>query len=154
MKRVFDSATSTSVYALAPTDLYTRALLELIELLNDQPPVAICAHCKRLFVQQRKGDKYCRRYIWPIRSNEVIAGCLYDSNPTPLRASLESRTRRNESKRRQMRVARLAKDLGRDHPDTRREQAAFDEWKKTHPVPKGRRPAPMPPDLLLDSGRA
>ena len=150
--RVFD-ARSARLYVLAPTDLYTRALLELIELLNDRPPVAICARCKRLFVRQRNSDKYCSRYIWPAGGGENIAGCIFNDWPTPTRAQLDSEAHRREYKKLQMRVGRAKSEYGKYHPRTERAQAKFDEWKRDHPIARGRRPTPMPPDLLPDSGR-
>jgi hypothetical protein len=152
LTRVFDPNTETRLYTLAPRDLYSRALLEIVELLNDEPPLGICKHCKRLFVKQRTTDTFCRRFIWPTAGRTVIAGCIYDLNPTPLRADLDAHARRKESKRRQMRVARLTSTLGPNHPETTRERAAFEQWKKAHPVPRGRRPTPVPPEFLLDRG--
>ena len=123
VRRLYNQESKASLYCLAPATLYARALLELIELYNDTPPLAICARCNFLFVTQRKGDRHCRRYIWPAQGGENIAGCLYDHNQTPTRARLESDARRRESKKLQMRVSRLTHDLGHNHATTRRAQS-------------------------------
>jgi hypothetical protein len=150
VQRFHNRVAQTPVYGLVLTNLYARALLELIELYNDTPPVAICARCNRLFVPQRNGEKHCRRYVWPWSGGEPIAGCLFDDNPTPMRAELNSEARRREYKKLQMRVLRLTDSVGPNAASTRRARAEFNEWKRAHPVQAGRRPKPMPPELLPD----
>jgi hypothetical protein len=145
VRRLYDQQSEQTLYGLVPTNLYARALLELIELYNDTPPVAICARCKRLFVPQRKGERYCRRYIWPTGAREQIAGCLSEYTKAT-QAQLASDARRREYKRLQMRVVRLAATHGETHPRTKEAHADFEEWKRTHPVDRGRRPTPIPPD--------
>jgi hypothetical protein len=147
-RRYYNDASATSVYCPAPTNLYGRALLEVIELYNETPRLAICARCSRLFVPQRNGEKYCRRYIWPSEGGEHIAGCLYDEMPTRRRVQLDSEAHRREYKRLQMRVSRLVRSRGPEAASTRRARDEFEEWKRTHPIDRGRRPTPMPPDLL------
>jgi hypothetical protein len=148
VRRFYDASNSTSVYCSVPENLYARALLELVELYNDTPALAICARCNRLFVPQRKTEKYCRRYIWA--AGETIAGCIFDDRPTATRAQLNSEARRREYKRLQMRVSRLAHNLGPRAASTMRARAEFEQWKRDHPVDRGRRPTPMPPDLLSE----
>jgi hypothetical protein len=150
LHRFYDGPDKNSLYCSVPTNLYARALLEVIELYNDTPLLAICARCERLFVAQRKDNKYCRRYTWPADGGENIAGCLYDEWPTRRRAELDSEAHRREYKRLQMRVARSADKAGTSDPSTRQAQAEFEQWKRTHPISRGRRPTAMRPDLLPD----
>ena len=132
-------------------NLYARALLELIEFYNEMPPVAICARCRRLFVRQRNDEKYCRRDIWRVHAEENIAGCFFDENPTPTGARLNSEARRREYKKLQMRVIRYTNRLGDTHTTTRKARAEPKQWQQSNPVSLGRRPTPMPPDLLPDA---
>jgi hypothetical protein len=147
LQRFNDARTNRSIYGLVPRNLYARALLELIELYDDTPPLAICARCKRLFVRRRNNDKYCNRYIWPVHGREYIAGCNFDKYTTPTRARLQSEARRREYKRLQMRVMRAADELGQEHPQTIQAEKAFEQWKEAHKVTLGRPMTPMPLNL-------
>jgi hypothetical protein len=143
-----DVPNQRSVYCSVPTTLYARALLEVIELYNDTPPVAMCTSCDRLFVPQRNDQRHCRRYVWPGDGGEIVAGCIYDKYPSPARAQLDSEARRREYKKRQMRLRRMTQEYGPDAESTRRAREEFEEWKRTNPINRGRRPKPMSPDIL------
>jgi hypothetical protein len=144
----YDPLSKRSISGLAPRNLYVRALVELIELYDDTAPLGICARCHRLFIRQRNDDKYCRRYTWPARGGENIGGCIFDHNPTPTRAHLDSAAHRREYKKLQMRAVRSANEFGHEHRRTLNAKRAFEDWKREHPVSRGRRPMPMPADLL------
>jgi hypothetical protein len=148
VQRVSNEKTSETICAYASTDLYTRALLEIIELYSDMPQLGICARCTRLFVPQRSDEKHCRRHIWAVSGGEQLAGCIYDNAITTTRANLDAEAHRREYKRRQMRVVRAKKSFGRDNPRTKREQKRFDDWKRAHPTQRGRRQTPFAPELL------
>jgi hypothetical protein len=162
LQRFKDTKTKQSIYGLVPRNLYARALLELIELYDDTPPLAICARCTRLFVRRRNNDKYCNRYIWPAQGGENIADCVFDKNPTPTRTRLESKAHRRhdkEARRRaykklQMRAIRAANELGPKHPETIEAEKAFEQWKEEHKVTLGRPMTPMPLNLRPDRKRA
>jgi hypothetical protein len=154
VQRFYTTRTERPIYWLAPRNLYVRALLELIELYDDTPPLGVCARCTRLFVRQRNNDKYCQRYIWPAFGREYIAGCIYDHNPTPTRVRQASEVRRREYKKLQMRAIRTANDLGPQHAIARRAKAAFEQWKNENQVTLGRPPTPVPLDQLLDPTRS
>jgi hypothetical protein len=143
-----------TLFATRLTNLYARCLLELVELYNDTPPLAICARCDRLFIPQRHGQRHCRRYVWRLSDREAVGGCLYDTYPTPIGATAESATRRGEYQRLWLAVARSVERLGADHPESKSKRADFERWKRANPAPRGRRPAPADPDYLLPSRRS
>jgi hypothetical protein len=142
--RFYDPLAQQTVYRMGATNLYARALLELIELYDDQPLVAICARCRRLYLPRRRSEQYCRRYIWPANGGALIAGCVYDDNQTPIRVPLDGETHRREYKRYQVRISRLVRDVGPDAARTREAQAEFNLWKRTHPIARGRPPTAEP----------
>src|SRR5262245_29999157 len=148
LRRLRDPTTSTTIYAHAPHDLYTRALLETVELYNERPPLALCSRCRRLFVPRRKDEKHCRRHIWPVGGEEQIAGCVFDDNRTATRANLDARAHRTAYKRHQMRVIRATEAHGPNHQKTQEARKTFDQWKQANPAELGRRPAPSPPYLV------
>ena len=155
LQRLYEPASETWIHVLECPNLYARALIEIVELYNDRPRLAICARCERLFVPRRPSDKYCRRYTWPAGSGEPIAGCIFDEVPSVRRVDLDSRARRREYARFQMRVSRREKAYGSEHPTTVQARHAFDVWKAANPAPRGRRPNPidlehLPEPLLPD----
>jgi hypothetical protein len=139
------------IYVIDLPNLYARALLEIVDLYNERPQLAPCAHCKRFFVPRRKTDKYCRRYTWPFGGGSAIAGCVLDEAPTVDRVQLEARARRREYRRLQAKLGRRTDEYGPRHPQTRRARTEFDEWKAANPVPRGRRPNPIPLELVPDA---
>ena len=144
LRRFHEPNRQTPSYTLEASNLYTRALLEIVELYNDQPALALCASCKRLFVPRRYGQKHCQRLVWPFGDEEAIAGCRLDQHPPVGRARLDARQRRNEYARLQMRLKRRTQTHGPDHQDTTQARLAFEQWKNANPVPRGRPENPMP----------
>jgi hypothetical protein len=148
LQRLTSPAGERPTHGFVPMDLYARALLEIIELYDHRPRVAICSRCGRLFVARREGQRSCRRYVWLWRGREAVGGCVFDQASTPRRVDIDARAHRREYTRLQMRVSRAVKTFGPDNPRTKREIHDFDHWKKSNPVPRGRRPNPVDPDLL------
>jgi hypothetical protein len=128
------------IFVLEAPNLYTRALLEITELYNERPRLAVCARCQRLFVPRRHGEKYCRRYTWPFGGGGAIAGCVLDDAPTADRLELDTAARKREYRRLQMRLVRRATEYGPAHPQTRRARDEFAQWKTSNPARRGRRP--------------
>jgi hypothetical protein len=148
LQRLSAPPSGRPIYGFAPPDLYTRALLEIIEIYNDRPRLALCSRCRRLFVPRRPGQQSCRRYVWLWRGREPIAGCVFDRAPSSRRTDIDAQARRREYTRLQMRVSRNMKALGPDNPRTKRVVKEFDEWKKSNPAPRGRRPNPIAPEFV------
>ena len=143
LRRLYEPASETSIHFLESPNLYARALLEIVELYNDRPRLAICARCDRLFVPQRASEKYCRRWTWLARSGEAIEGCIFVEFPSVRRVDVISRARRREYARLQMRVSRREKAYGSEHPMTVQARHTFDVWKAANPTPRGRRLNPI-----------
>lgn len=148
LQRLSATASDRSRYGFDSPDLYTRALLEIIELYDNRPRLAICSRCGRLFVAHRDGQRSCRRYVWLWRGREAIGGCVFDRASSPQRAEIDARTRRREYTRLQMRVSREMRALGPENPRTKRIIKEFDEWKKSNPAPRGRRPNPVAQEFI------
>ena len=148
LRRLAKPASEWPIYGFDFPNLYARALLEIIELYADRPRLAICSRCRRVFVAQRRGQEYCRRYtrLWP--GGEPVGGCLFDRVSSPLRAEIDAQSRRREYSRLQMRVSRRTKAYGPSHPRTKEAVDEFKAWKKSNPAPRGRRPNPMPLELV------
>jgi hypothetical protein len=135
------------IFGLEAPNLYARALLEIVELYNDRPPLALCLRCQRLFVPRRRSEKYCRRFTWPFGGGEAIAGCRLEDAPTARRAQLDAEARRRDYRRLQMRVSRRESEYGPNHIQTLRARKEFAEWKAAHPAPLGRRPRTSPEQI-------
>src|SRR5262249_138562 len=117
-----------------------------IELYDEMPPVAICRRCDRLFVPQRKGEKCCRRYIWPAGGGENIAGCVYDDDPTRARSSTAMHGGTNTRSCRCRRTARTRSSYEScDHKESATPVRGVEEGESSC---TGRLPTPMRPDLL------
>jgi hypothetical protein len=148
LRRLCGPADERPISGLEFPDLYARALLEIIELYDDRPRLGICRHCRRLFAARREGQQSCRRYVWLWRGRDTIGGCMFDRASSSRRAEIEAQARRREYTRLQMRVSRRIKTHGPNDPRTEQAVDAFKKWKKSNPAPRGRRPNPMPLDLV------
>jgi hypothetical protein len=136
-------------HLLTATDLYTRALLEIVAIYDQRPPLAICRRCDRLFIPERSQERHCRRFIWDARSGELVATCT-PALTTLADTKFTAAVRRREYKKHQMRVRRLRERLGADHPNTQKAQDEFMRWRKDNPAPVGRPKTPLPIDYMLD----
>jgi hypothetical protein len=140
---------SRRTHVLIAPNLYARALLEVVQLYDDRPQLALCPACQRLFVPAREKQVRCRRFTWHAITGEVIATCT--SAITRAELAHAATIRRREYKRFQMRVIRLRNRLGADHPDVHAAEQAFLEWQRENPAQVGRPAAtPRPLELVVD----
>jgi hypothetical protein len=136
-------------YTLRTTDLYTRALLEIVQLYDERPLLARCAACGRVFVPGREGQRKCRRYSWDIVTHNLLATCT-TTETTKTQARRQAAARRKQYKKLQMRVHRLSERLGPHHPETKRAQKEFLEWQKQNPANVGRPEKQLPSEIPQD----
>lgn len=144
------SAGGRTQHLLQPTDLYGRALLEIVDIYDTRPPLAICPDCQRLFIPNRPEQQRCRRHLWLTDTGEPLTTCTTRHTSTTA-AKLDGAARRRDYKKHEMRVRRSRDRLGPDHPDTQQARRDFLEWQQEHPAPIGRPMTPTAIGITVDN---